>query len=255
MVKIVIDAGHGFDTPGGCSPADEREWLFNNKVVLAIIAKLQTYEGVEILRVDDPTGKSDVPLKIRTNKANEWEADVYVSIHHNALTEESGEHSGIETYTMNQLTEHQESQEIAATVHPRIMKLMSLRNRGVKQVNFHVLRELAMPVILTEGGFMDSIVDIIKLRDEQYLKAEGEAIAVGLAADMNLMPKSSRINSVDKPTSKELIDATTIVLQYLETDRSGLIPEEWLKEMNEGTLTDSNAIGLLYVVIHRWLTE
>lgn len=255
MVKIVIDAGHGFDTPGKRSPANEREWLFNDKVVRATIAKLQTYEGVEILRVDDPTGKTDVPLKIRTNKANEWKADVYVSIHHNALTEEWGEHSGIETYTMNQSKANPKSKEIAAAVHPRIVKAMGIRDRGIKQANFHVLRETAMPAILTEGGFMDSIVDIIKLRDEQYLKAEGEAIAEGLAAYINLKPKSTKENTLYKPTSKELIDATTIVLQHLESSRKGVIPKKWLKAIDEGTLTDSNAIGLLYVVIHHWLTE
>ena len=62
MVKIVIDAGHGFNTPGKRSPDDEREWSFNNKVAQYAIAKLKTYKDVEILRVDDPTGKTDVPL-------------------------------------------------------------------------------------------------------------------------------------------------------------------------------------------------
>ena len=66
MVKIVIDAGHGFNTPGKRSPDDEREWSFNNKVAQYAIAKLKTYKNVEILRVDDPTGKTDVPLKTRT---------------------------------------------------------------------------------------------------------------------------------------------------------------------------------------------
>ena len=76
MVKIVIDAGHGFNTPGKRSPDDEREWSFNNKVALYAIAKLKTYKDVEILRVDDPTGKTDVPLGTRTDLANKWKADV-----------------------------------------------------------------------------------------------------------------------------------------------------------------------------------
>ena len=31
MVKIVIDAGHGFDTPGKRSPDGEREWSLTIK--------------------------------------------------------------------------------------------------------------------------------------------------------------------------------------------------------------------------------
>ena len=90
MVKIVIDAGHGFNTPGKRSPDDEREWSFNNKVAKYAIAKLKTYKNVEILRVDDPTGKTDVPLTTRTSLANEWQADVYASIHHNTLADKWG---------------------------------------------------------------------------------------------------------------------------------------------------------------------
>ena len=63
MVKIAIDAGHGMNTPGKRTPSGEREWSFNNKVALAAIAKLNTYQNVQILRLDDATGKTDIPLE------------------------------------------------------------------------------------------------------------------------------------------------------------------------------------------------
>ncbi|MER2089666.1 MAG: N-acetylmuramoyl-L-alanine amidase [Sporosarcina sp.] len=130
MVKIVIDAGHGFNTPGKRSPDDEREWTFNNKVAQYAIAKLETYEDVEILRVDDPSGKTDVPLNTRTNRANKWKADVYASIHHNALTGKWGKHSGIETYTMDKPKANPKSIEIAGAVHPRIVVAMADSRRS-----------------------------------------------------------------------------------------------------------------------------
>ena len=40
--------------------------------------------GHETLRVDDTDGSTDVPLATRVRMANEWNADYYVSIHHNA---------------------------------------------------------------------------------------------------------------------------------------------------------------------------
>lgn len=57
MVKIAIDSGHGLNTPGKRTPDNEREWSFNNIVALACIAKLNTYQNVQTLRLDDPTGK------------------------------------------------------------------------------------------------------------------------------------------------------------------------------------------------------
>ena len=54
--------------------------------------------------MDDPTGKTDVPLTTRTTLANEWQADVYASIHHNTLADKWGSHSGIETYTTDNPT-------------------------------------------------------------------------------------------------------------------------------------------------------
>jgi N-acetylmuramoyl-L-alanine amidase len=264
MVKIVIDAGHGFNTPGKRSPDDEREWSFNNKVAKYAIAKLKTYKNVEILRVDDPTGKTDVPLTTRTSLANEWQADVYASIHHNALADKWGSHSGIETYTMDNPTANPKSVAIAGAIHPRIVMAMGISDRGMKQANFHVLRESAMPAFLTEGGFMDSSVDILKLRDNHYLKAQGEAIAEGLAIYFKLqlittpgsnstLPPKEGATKLYKPTSQALINSTSAVLKRLEKMPNGPLSSIWHEKLLNGTMTDSDAIGLLYVAIDRGL--
>lgn len=191
MVKIALDAGHGINTPGKRTPDGEREWAFNNKVLLATQAKLSNYQGVQILRLDDPTGRTDVPLKTRTDKANHWKADVLVSIHHNALAGKWGSHGGVETFTMDHPRANPASPVIASLVNPRIVKAMGLRNRGLKKDNLHMLRESNMPAILTEGGFMDSTVDIKALRSDAKLKAQGEAIADGLIEYFKLKPKQS----------------------------------------------------------------
>ena len=184
MVKIAIDAGHGLNTPGKRTPVGECEWSFNNKVVLAVIAKLNTFLNVHILRLDDPTGKADVPLSKRTDRANAWKADVLISIHHNAYQGKWGSHGGTETYIFS--TASQQSLQIAKIVHPLVVKEMGLHDRGIKTMNLHLLRESKMPAILIEGGFMDSTVDIIAMRNESNLKRQGEAIAQGIGAYFNL---------------------------------------------------------------------
>ncbi|CAM3050239.1 N-acetylmuramoyl-L-alanine amidase [Filibacter tadaridae] len=264
MVRIVIDAGHGLHTPGKRSPDNEREWSFNNKVARYAIVKLKTYKDVEILRVDDPTGMTDVPLKTRTDLANKWQADVYASIHHNALSTKWGKHSGIETYTIDNPAANSKSIEIAGEVHPRIVVAMGVSDRGMKQANFHVLRESAMPAILTEGGFMDSTVDIIKLRDERFLKAQGEAIAEGLAAyfklqpieiDDSAIPAKKKGDNLYKPSSQSIINTTATVLKRLESKDEGAINLKWRKKLLNGTLTDSDAIGILYEALDRGLLD
>lgn len=47
-----------------------------------------------------------------------------------------------------------------------------------------------MPVILTEGGFMDPATDFSALRNDAKLKAQGEGITDGLAVYFKLIPKS-----------------------------------------------------------------
>lgn len=258
MTKIALDAGHGRNTAGKRSPSDEREWEFNNKVLLACAAKLNTYENVQILRLDDPTGNTDVPLLTRTNKANAWKADVLVSIHHNALAGKWHSGGGIETFVQEK-TASKASKDIASIVQSRIVKAMGLRDRGVKTSNLHMTRAAKAPAILTEGGFFDSTVDIIALRDGNKLKAQGEAIAEGLAVYFKLKSK----NVAHEPAPSPLKDAiannkggTTMLITtsatlkkayqaYLQKAiNKGTIQKKWLDSYNKGELTISDAIHL-----------
>ena len=88
MAKIAIDAGHGLYTEGkrclkSLDPNETREWQLNERVARYVTSYLQK-SGHQVRRLDDITGKTDVPLKTRTNTANSWCADFCVSIHHNA---------------------------------------------------------------------------------------------------------------------------------------------------------------------------
>ena len=109
-----------------------------------------------------------------------------ISIHHNAYLGAWGPHGGVETYTLPGAS--QKSRDIAALVHPLVVKAMGLRDRGKKTLNLHMLRESKMPAILVEGGFMDSTTDIQVLLDDNKLTKQGEAIAQGLAVYFNLKP-------------------------------------------------------------------
>lgn len=187
-MKIAYDAGHGYNTPGKRSPAGEREWTFNNKVVLAFEKELKQYEGVSLLRTDDATGKTDIPLKTRTDKANNWKADLYISFHHNAFTGKWGNHTGVETFYYKGSSK---GKKLAELVHKALVKAYGLRDRGLKTNNLHITRETKMPAVLVEGGFMDSSIDIKKLRDDKVLENAGKLIAQAVAEYAGLKRKKA----------------------------------------------------------------
>lgn len=183
LFKIAIDSGHGMNTAGKRSPDGEREWSFNHKVVLSLINQLKKYENVSIIRLDDSSGRRDIPMTDRTNVANTFKADVLVSIHHNAFQGIWGNHTGSEIY---HYPSSGEGKKLAKHILPYVIDSYGLRNRGVKSANFHMLRESNMTAILIEGGFMDSRIDIKKLRDNKVLEKAGKNIADGLADYYNL---------------------------------------------------------------------
>lgn len=223
MIKIAYCAGHGYNTPGKRTPDGEREWSFNNKVAKAFANELALYDGVVTKRFDDPTGQSDVPLKKRTDGANAWGADYYISFHHNANTAKWGDWTGVETfvYIGNKNTK---SGKLAKAIHPAVVKAYGLKDRGIKEANYHILRETKMPAVLIEGGFMDSVIDIKKLRDDKVLENAGREVARALAKFLGLK-KRGEVLGVSKEEDltmkqyeelKKLIDAQNKRIAELE---------------------------------------
>ncbi|WP_019415548.1 N-acetylmuramoyl-L-alanine amidase [Paenisporosarcina sp. TG20] len=246
MKKVAWSAGHGKNTPGKRTPDGEREWTFNNKVVIAGMAYLENYEGVQQIRVDDPSGNTDVPLVTRTNEANAWNADIYVSSHHNAIGTQWGNHSGVETYVMEPASNNPLSVKLANQIHPKVVNAMGLTDRGVKSANFHELRETNMPAALVEGGFMDSRTDILKMRDDSFLKDQGEAIAKGIAEYFDLVKKSEPIEDVKQETPQNHTDGNYKIQNgdtlYSIAEEFG-VPVNELQEANQNVNPRALQIG------------
>ena len=178
MYKIAFCAGHGINTAGKRTPDGEREWVFNNKVAVAFENELKKYKDVELLRTDDRTGMRDAPLTERTDRANAWGANVYISFHHNANTGKWGSWTGTETYYHASSTQ---GKKLARLVNRTVVEAYGLKDRGLKTSNLHITRETKMPAVLVEGGFMDSTIDIKKLRNDAILENAGKYIAQAVA--------------------------------------------------------------------------
>ena len=198
-MKIVIDAGHGPETPGKRSPDGSlREYQFNSVVARYVADELlHGYEGVEIMftHADD----RDVPLKERTDRANAWRADLFVSIHANAAGNGANWNSaqGIETYVY--ITRPPAAVKLANAVQRRLVEVTGRPDRGVKAENLHVLRETKMTAILVECGFMTNREECELLKTDSYRRKCAAAIVQGIAETYGLKKKSQHAQTKPGP--------------------------------------------------------
>src|SRR5699024_1744915 len=119
--------------------------------------------NVKMSRTNDKT----VSLKRRTNEANNWGADYFLSIHCNSF---NGSAKGFEDYIYSGLSNSSKTASYQNTLHKAVLKQNQLKDRGQKKENFHVLRESSMPALLTENGFIDNVHDAERMKKNAWQK-------------------------------------------------------------------------------------
>jgi N-acetylmuramoyl-L-alanine amidase len=187
MFKIILDAGHGKHTPGKRSPDGMREFYFNGVVAKYMREELLNYEGVAVKFSHDPSGESDVPRMERCDIANDWDADVFFSIHANAFRGVMGNHGGIETWVDSSRPD--EATKLAKEVNDALVSVSGLDDRGVKFNNLDVVHFTKMTAVLVEHGFMDSGTDLPKLKSDEYRRLVAKTNVNSLATFYNLKKK------------------------------------------------------------------
>ncbi|WP_438351158.1 N-acetylmuramoyl-L-alanine amidase [Paenibacillus sp. FA6] len=169
---VVIDPGHGGSDPGASSVTKKREKDFNLSVGLKVQAILLKEPNIDVVM----TRESDVypTLSERALLANQIKADVFVSIHGNSNTSSSP--NGTETYYYKR----SESKELATIIHKYVIKATGLKDRGVKNENFHVIRETTMAASLVEVGFLSNSIDEAVLFTDDLQNRVAQAIVDGI---------------------------------------------------------------------------
>jgi N-acetylmuramoyl-L-alanine amidase len=192
MITIGLDAGHaGFGVTSGKRLSDGTmyEWDFNNAVAILAEQKLQAYENTKVVRLDDRTGKKDVPLADRVAKAKKEEVDAVVSIHANAFGSTWNEANGIETFISEDRMPFTEL-ELASHIQNHLVRETGRRNRGVKRGNLYMTKVTNMiPSVLVECGFMTNKEEAALLKTAAYREKCAKAIVNGLVEQFKLKPK------------------------------------------------------------------
>lgn len=213
MFKLALDAGHGINTAGKrcdkkIDPNQTREWTLNSRICDKIGALLKAYEGYELLRVDDTTGKTDVPVETRTANANKFNADFYLSMHHNAGIY-GGSGGGVTAYVYPNVGKDTTSWQ--TDLYNAIIKETGLkgnRSTPLAQSNFQVLRETHMPAVLIEAGFMDSTTDVPIILTEEFADGVAKACVEVIVKKGGLTKKKA-----EQPAKKTTITAEELIAQ------------------------------------------
>lgn len=210
---VVIDPGHGGKDPGavGSSSKEKDIVLLVGQKVGKLIEKNHPDVNVLYTRNDDRF----VELNKRAEIANRAHADLFLSIHCNALDRKRTSPQGVETFVLglhrskdnldvakaeNAVIMYEDDYSVkyegfnpnepesyiifefmaneflaqsvylASIVQNQLVSNSKRVNRSVRQAGFLVLREVAMPSILIELGYISN------KQEEQYLKsASGQA--------------------------------------------------------------------------------
>jgi N-acetylmuramoyl-L-alanine amidase len=206
---VVIDPGHGGKDPGAVGSSSKEK-----DIVLSVgkkVGKLieQNHPDVNVLYTRD--NDSFVALNKRAEIANKAHADLFLSIHCNALDRRRTSPQGVETFVLglhrskdnldvakaeNAVIMYEDDYSVkyegfnpnepesyiifefmaneflaqsvylASIVQNQLVSNSRRVNRNVRQAGFLVLREVAMPSILIELGYISN------REDEKYLKSE-----------------------------------------------------------------------------------
>ncbi len=216
-ITVVLDPGHG-----GIDPGAERDGQTEAALMLTFARELKEVlvrDGrfsVVMTRDDDVF----VPLETRTSIAREAEADLFISLHADALAE--GEATGATVYTLSDeatdaasaaLAERHDRDDLLAGIDltdqddvvaevlmdmartetmPRTDRLaqaivgaikaaeIRMHRRPQQSGGFSVLKSPDIPSVLLELGFLSSARDFSRLTDPAWRARMAEAIRVAL---------------------------------------------------------------------------
>jgi len=190
MIKIVLDAGHGPNTPGKRTPMFENgtfmhEHEFNDAVVQKLKSKLELNDSFTVTVVSSST--EDVPLETRVAREKQVRADLFLSVHANALTGMWGSQNGIESYSNIGSVK---GAKYCKVIQDGLIASTGLRNRGCKTSSFYVLKNTYGPAVLIECGFMDNKEEAKLLMSDAYRETIAEGLYNSICAIFNVEYKT-----------------------------------------------------------------
>ena len=213
--RIAIDAGHGGKDGGTRGAHKTLEKDINLRAALELAKLLKDSGDFDVLltRQDD----TFVPLSQRSKEADNFHADIFVSLHCNAASNRA--EGGFEIYFLSEKASDPESQrvadvenavltlegkspeheaaanllqamaktefindssELAGLMTKELPRHVDLGDRGVKQASFYVLRGTEAPAVLVEMGFLSHPADEVRLASKGFRRKLLDGVYAGI---------------------------------------------------------------------------
>ena len=191
-MKILIDAGHGIDTPGKRSPDGSfLEYLWNRQIADLVLARLRS-SGIDADLVVTET--NDIPLRTRAMRVNSVcdrlgaSNVLLVSIHANAAGNGSAwmNARGWRCYTTPGKTG---SDDLAESMYDSFSKAFPDKKMrrdlsdgdSDQEANFYILTKTKCPAVLLENFFYDNRMECQWLQLRTTKERIADAIVSGLS--------------------------------------------------------------------------
>lgn len=171
-IHLIIDSGHGWNTGGKRSTDGSlRENQYNATVEakLSLLCSIAKEQGVDITYSMLSPEHNDTPIrervrrerKIFKNKKN-VALVVGISIHADAFSKPSA--NGTSVY----INPKSKSRLLAEIVQRNLINATGLKDRGVKEKSFAMLRQTSAPWILIEAAFMTNPKELKLLKSDAF---------------------------------------------------------------------------------------
>ncbi|WFD11013.1 N-acetylmuramoyl-L-alanine amidase family protein [Tepidibacter hydrothermalis] len=165
---VVIDAGHGGKDPGAVSPIDKTKEKDLTLQISKMLNEKLVQNGYDTImtRTDDTYPE----LKARTEIANNKDADLFISIHINAV--DKTDIHGIQTlyYPNNgEYANGRDNEALAKIIHKELINQTGAADRKmVKRPNLIVIKYTEMPAVLIECGFLTNSNELNLMKSQEY---------------------------------------------------------------------------------------
>jgi N-acetylmuramoyl-L-alanine amidase len=228
-IVVAVDAGHGGDDPGATGRSGTREKDVVLAIARALAARLNERPGMRAVLTRDSDRLID--LRERMERARSAHADLFVSIHADAVRDRSI--AGASVYTLSyrgasseaakRLADHENalvlkggtsladvdpalasvlldvsqeanmgaSVEAADEVLEALDRVGAVRKKIVQHAAFVVLKSPDLPSMLVETAYISNPAEERKLRSASYQAQLAAAIEAGVVAYFRLHPPDS----------------------------------------------------------------
>lgn len=172
---IILDPGHGGKDPGTVKGSVSEKSI--TLKVSTQVKQLLENAGAKVYMTR--TGDTYPSLQDRVDFTQANYGEIFVSVHVNSAANTSAQ--GTETYyAISTGDMYQEDIDLATFVNNQIVNNLNMKNRGVKQEQYYVIRNMVIPSILVELGFLTNTEDHNKMTNDQYVNLFAESIYNGI---------------------------------------------------------------------------